>query len=157
MFNKTNDENSSSNIIKKVIFILLVLLIVPALNLSGIIAGYMEERRGEIGVRKSFGATNGKMLRQILWENLILTVLGGIIGLIAAWLIICFGSNWIFVSIGDFVISDTNAVRINPDMLFAPAIFIFSFTICLLMNLFSALLPAKLALRKPIVETINSK
>ena len=157
VFNKNNDENSSSNIIKKVIFILLVLLIVPALNLSGIIAGYMEERRGEIGVRKSFGATNGKMLRQILWENLILTVLGGIIGLVAAWLIICFGSNWIFVSIGDFVISDTNAVRINPDMLFAPAIFIFSFTICLLMNLLSALLPAKLALRKPIVETINSK
>ncbi|MDE6367758.1 MAG: ABC transporter permease, partial [Muribaculaceae bacterium] len=106
IFNK--DENSKSDIIRKTLFILLVLLIVPALNLSGIIAGYMDERRGEIGVRKSFGATNGKMLSQVLWENLILTFFGGVIGLVAAWLIICYGSNWIFVSIGDFVISDTN-------------------------------------------------
>lgn len=151
------NKDEGSNIIKKIIFILSVLLIVPALNLSGIIAGYMEERRGEIGVRKSFGATNGKMLSQVLWENLVLTLIGGVIGLVAAWLIICFGSNWIFVSIGDFVISDTNAVRINSDMLFAPAVFVFSFVICLLMNLLSSLLPAKRALRKPIVETINSK
>ena len=150
-------ENSRSNIIRKTLFILLVLLIVPAINLSGIIAGYIEERRSEIGLRKSFGATNGKMLSQVLWENLLLTLIGGIIGLVSAWMIICFGSNWIFVSIGDFVISDTADIRINSDMLFAPAVFIFSFAVCLLMNLFSALLPAKLALRKPIVETINSK
>ncbi|MDE5554769.1 MAG: ABC transporter permease, partial [Muribaculaceae bacterium] len=39
IFNK--DENSKSDIIRKTLFILLVLLIVPALNLSGIIAGYM--------------------------------------------------------------------------------------------------------------------
>ena len=150
-------ENSRSNIIRKTLFILLVLLIVPAINLSGIIAGYIEERRSEIGLRKSFGATNGKMLSQVLWENLLLTLIGGVIGLVSAWMIICFGSNWIFVSIGDFVISDTADIRINSDMLFAPAVFIFSFAVCLLMNLFSALLPAKLALRKPIVETINSK
>ena len=155
IFNKA--ENSRSNIIRKTLFILLVLLIVPAINLSGIIAGYIEERRSEIGVRKSFGATNGKMLSQVLWENLLLTLIGGVIGLVSAWMIICFGSNWIFVSIGDFVISDTADIRINSDMLFAPAVFIFSFAVCLLMNLFSALLPAKLALRKPIVETINSK
>lgn len=151
------DENSISNIVKKAIFIFLVLLIVPALNLSGIIAGYMEERHGEIGVRKSFGATNGKMMSQVLWENLVLTLIGAIVGLMAAWLIIYFGSNWIFVSIGDFIISDTKEVRINNDMLFAPVIFVFSLAVCLLMNLLSSLLPVKLALRKPIVETINSK
>lgn len=101
----SNNDNSKSNIIRKCLFILIVLLIVPALNLSGIIAGYMDERRGEIGLRKSFGATDGRMLSQILWENLVLTFIGGVIGLVAAWLIICFGGNWIFVSIGDFTIS----------------------------------------------------
>ena len=151
------DDNSINALIRKCLLILIVLLIVPALNLSGIIAGHMEERRGEIGVRKSFGATGNRMLSQILWENLVLTLFGGIIGLVAAWLIICFGGNWIFVSISDFTISGSADVRINPEMLFAPAVFLFSFTLCLILNLLSSLLPAKLAVSKPIVETINSK
>lgn len=152
-----NDDSSESDIVRKYLFILSVLLIVPALNLSGIIAGNMEERRSEIGVRKSFGATNGRILSQVLWENLVLTLIGGIAGLIAAWLIISFGSNWIFVSIGDFSIDASSDVRISPEMLFAPAIFLFSFTLCLILNMLSSLLPAKLAIRRSIVETINSK
>ena len=40
---------------------LLVLLLVPALNLSGMIASRMESRLAEMGVRKSFGAGRGKL------------------------------------------------------------------------------------------------
>ena len=51
--------------------VLLMLLLVPALNLSGMISGRMEKRLPEIGVRKAFGATSCVLFSQIIWENLI--------------------------------------------------------------------------------------
>lgn len=59
------------------LLILLVLLLVPALNLSGMIASRMENRLSEMGVRKSFGAGRNRLLSQVMWENLLLTLFGG--------------------------------------------------------------------------------
>ena len=59
--------------IRYLLLILLVLLLVPALNLSGMIASRMESRLSEMGVRKSFGAGRGGLLSQVMWENLLLT------------------------------------------------------------------------------------
>ena len=69
------------------LLVLLVLLLVPALNLSGMIASRMENRLAEMGVRKSFGAGRRALLSQVMWENLLLTLAGGILGLVLAWVI----------------------------------------------------------------------
>ena len=42
----------------------------------------MQQRTSELGVRKAFGGTRGVLIRQILNENLVLTLLGGIIGVL---------------------------------------------------------------------------
>ena len=62
--------------------ILFVLLFVPALNLCGIVAGRMERRSAEMAVRKTFGARRTTLLNQVIAENLVLTTIGGIIGLV---------------------------------------------------------------------------
>ena len=61
--------------------ILFILLLVPALNLSGITLSRMRRRMAELGVRRAFGATQGTILWQVLSENMVLTLLGGLLGL----------------------------------------------------------------------------
>ena len=48
------------------------------------------ERTHEIGIRKAVGATNRQILSQFLVESTILSFSGGIIGLIASYLIVTF-------------------------------------------------------------------
>ncbi|MDE6704209.1 MAG: ABC transporter permease [Muribaculaceae bacterium] len=152
-----DDELDFMSIIRKNLLILLTLLIVPALNLSGMIAGRMDLRRGELGIRKSFGATAGKLLRQVLWENLFLTIAGGIFGLVLTWLILSTDAVTIFSNIGStnrYMPSGVE-IRLTSDMLFAPAVFIFAFLVCVVLNILSALIPAWNALRKPIVKSLK--
>ena len=66
--------------------LLFVLLFVPALNLCGIVAGRMERRTAEMAVRKAFGARRSTLLNQVVTENLVLTSIGGLIGLALSWL-----------------------------------------------------------------------
>ena len=49
--------------------ILFILLLVPALNLSGITLSRMRRRMAELGVRRAFGATQGTILWQVLSEK----------------------------------------------------------------------------------------
>lgn len=130
--------------------ILLVLLLVPALNLSGIISGRMEERLAEMGVRKSFGATRGRLLRNVLWENLLLTVAGGIVGFFFAWALLNAGIANLLAK-GNYGV---DAV-ITSEMVFSPVIFVFAFIICCILNVMSALVPAWRSLRRPIVQSLK--
>ena len=138
---------------------LLVLLLVPALNLSGMIASRMESRLAEMGVRKSFGAGRGKLLGQVMWENLLLTLLGGVLGLVIAWLALYAGREWLFFLLDDFVdtVPEGANAYVSGEMLFAPLVFLCAFVLCILLNMLSALLPAWMSLRKPIVYSLYER
>ena len=138
---------------------LLVLLLVPALNLSGMIASRMESRLAEMGVRKSFGAGRNKLLGQVMWENLLLTLLGGLLGLVIAWLALYAGREWLFFLLDDFAeaIPEGADTYVSGEMLFAPMVFLCAFVLCIVLNMLSALLPAWLSLRKPIVYSLYER
>lgn len=74
---------------------LLALLFIPAMNLSGMMSSRMDERLSELGVRKTYGATNMRLIGQVLWENLLLTCIGGLLGLLISYLIVLTASDWI--------------------------------------------------------------
>ena len=138
--------------------ILLTLLIVPALNLSGMIAGRMDARNEELSVRKSFGATSRRLLSQVLWENMFLTLAGGIIGLCLTYLTLYAASDFIVASIGaagQMWMDSAIEMHLTPDMMFAPAVFVGALLICVVLNLMSALIPAWHALRQPIVKSMK--
>jgi putative ABC transport system permease protein len=59
-----------------------ILMILPTLNLVNINITRIMERSSEIGVRKAFGASSKTLVYQFIVENVILTLLGGLIGVI---------------------------------------------------------------------------
>ncbi|MGZ3777039.1 MAG: ABC transporter permease [Mucilaginibacter sp.] len=59
-----------------------ILMILPTLNLVNINITRIMERSSEIGVRKAFGASSRTLVYQFIVENIILTLLGGLIGVI---------------------------------------------------------------------------
>lgn len=139
--------------------LVLIFLLVPALNLCAMISTRMENRLPEMGICKAFGADRGRLLRQILIENLILTCLGGLLGLCCVWTILIAGRNWVFTLFERYGNSAPEGVDtiVSFDMLFSPWIFCAGFIVCLLLNLFSALWPAWKALGKDIVYSLNQK
>lgn len=146
---------SWKDIVKHNLLILIVLLLVPALNISGLISSRMQSRLPEMGVRKAFGATARRLLGRVMTENLMLTLAGGLLGLVVTWLIIYLGANWIFFMISSAGRLQNFEVSLNSDMLFAPAIFGFAFLTCLVLNVISGLIPAWRSLRKPIVNSLK--
>jgi putative ABC transport system permease protein len=62
----------------------------PALNLVNINISRIMERASEIGIRKAFGASASTLTLQFIVENLILTLIGGVLSLVFSALILKF-------------------------------------------------------------------
>lgn len=146
------------DVIRRYLLIFLVLLLVPALNLCGMIAGRMDVRLSEMAVRKSFGASKAGLLRQVIWENLLMTLIGGALGLILAWTALIVFREWLFALFDNPDLPMAGlTTEVTGEMLFAPGIFLTALLLCVTLNLLSALIPAWLSLRKPIVQSMNEK
>lgn len=154
-----NDEFGFSfwSLMKNYIFILLALLFIPALNLSGMISNRMDSRMSELGVRRAYGASNREIVRQVLWENLLLTVTGGVLGLLLSYLIILTTSDWVLHLFDGVVAGSGTGINVTFEMLFNPIVFASALLFCVLLNLISALIPTIWALRHSIIYSIHSK
>lgn len=134
---------------------LFIILLVPSLNLCGLSNSRMQQRVSELGVRKAFGATDGTLIRQILNENLVLTLIGGVVGLIFSYLAVYATRTWLFTNSQN--IGTAGDFNLSIDALFSPMVFALAFIFCLVINLLSAGLPAWLATRRTIVDSLNDK
>lgn len=132
---------------RKSLFIFLILLLVPAINLSGLSLSRMRKRTEEIGVRKAFGAKRHVILIQVLFENLITSLLGGVIGLLLSYGVIYRMKHWLLGVPEDSFIP-FNALISWPVLLSVVVV-------CILLNLLSAGIPAYRASRMNIVNSLT--
>jgi putative ABC transport system permease protein len=81
------------------IALVLVVLVLPSICLIDVLKNNLEYRYKELGIRRAFGANRGKILNVLLAENLVITFLGGLIGLLMAYvfLLIMIDSSWTMV------------------------------------------------------------
>ncbi len=81
----TDKEDSGAVMLLAVLAaLMLVFMLLPALNLVNLNTGRILERSSEIGVRKAFGATSTQLVIQLIIENILLCLAGGLIGLVCA-------------------------------------------------------------------------
>ncbi len=152
------EEDASDKALRLFGGLILVFLLVPALNLSGMISGRMEGRLPEMGIYKAFGATRRYLLGRVLGENLVLTIWGGLVGLLFAWSVLVWGRNWIFGFIfPDIYLYHTPDILVTAQMLFSPWVFLSAFLVCVVLNVASALIPVWNSLRSEIVYSLNQK
>lgn len=129
IYYRGDDPKKSARIVfGSLIGLLLLFVLLPTLNLVNVNISRIIERSSEIGVRKAFGAHSGTILFQFVFENIILTFLGGIIGFILALVLIQ-------------VINDSGALG-DAILRFNFRIFLYSFLICLFFGILSGLIPA---------------
>ena len=144
--------------VRGILYMLLALLFIPAMNLCGMISSRMDERLSELGVRKAYGATNRGLIHQVLTENLLLTLIGGILGLALAYTLTLVGGKQVLsIFDADMYFDMQYSMDIHLDMLINLPLFATILGVCILLNLISALVPTILALRHPIINSIHSK
>jgi len=108
-------------------FVFLFMLL-PTLNLVNINITRIMERSSEIGVRKAFGASSRTLVYQFIVENIILTLLGGIIGLILSVIALYFINELNFIA--------NLELTVNFTVLFCGLL------VCLFFGLLSGVYPA---------------
>lgn len=128
-----------------------ILLIIPAINLSSMTQSRLRRRVSEIGVRRAFGCTRGRLVRNILTENLLITLAGGVIGFILSVLFTWLASDLLF---NNTQLINNNA-GINPMMLLNINVFLLAIGFCFILNILSSGLPAWRAVRISPVEAIG--
>ncbi|WP_126243453.1 ABC transporter permease [Chitinophaga rhizosphaerae] len=83
-----HDSDGTSKLMIYLGAFLLFFLLLPTLNLVNLNLSRILERASEIGVRKAFGASSGTLVVQFIVENVILTLIGGIIGMALSFIVI---------------------------------------------------------------------
>ncbi len=78
---RSSDDNLGQKFLTYVGWGILFFLLVPLFNLIQLNNSRVMERAGEIGVRKAFGAQTWDIFNQFLFENFIITLIGGILGI----------------------------------------------------------------------------
>ncbi len=83
LLDNVNQADSGAGLLLTILASLMLLfMLLPALNLVNLNTGRIMERSSEIGVRKAFGATNGQLVGQLVVENILLCIAGGLLSLV---------------------------------------------------------------------------
>jgi putative ABC transport system permease protein len=135
------ESGISKMIIGFSIFVFLFMLL-PTINLVNINITRIMERSSEIGVRKAFGASSQTLVYQFIVENIILTLLGGLIGVVLSVVIMQIINSW-------GLIANLN-LSLNYMVLFC------SLLACLVFGLLSGVYPAWRMSRLNVVNALKA-
>jgi putative ABC transport system permease protein len=123
------------------IFLFLFLLL-PTLNLVNINISRIMERSSEIGVRKAFGASSRTLVFQFIVENIILTFLGGVIGIVMSIIII-------------YIFNSSDVIP-NGDLSINLVVLFYTVLACLVFGFLSGVYPAWRMSRMQVVAALKA-
>lgn len=122
----------------------LVLLITCA-NLAALLVARSVARSREIGIRAALGASRGRIIRQLLTENLLWALLGGMGGMLVA--------VWGHQLILSFLVGNAQETPLNFRL--DQRVLGFALIMSVLSGVLAGILPALTAVRKDLVPTIQ--
>lgn len=132
------------------LWIYVILMLIPAVNLSSMTQSRLKRRTSEIGVRRAFGSTRGRIVANLIAENFLITLAGALIGLLLSVLFGYFFSDLVFSNLDIDRVPD-----VSLSMVLNWNVFLMALLFCFLLNLLSSGIPAWRASRVNPVEAIN--
>ncbi|HLJ75850.1 MAG TPA: ABC transporter permease [Acidobacteriaceae bacterium] len=121
-----------------------VVLLIACVNLAALLLVRAIRSRREIAVRLALGSSAGALLRQTLAESLVLSVSGGIFGLVLAAVAIRLGSSLL-----------PDSLPLLSDISIDWSVVAFSFALAILTGAVCGLVPAFAAIRTSVNETLK--
>jgi len=88
MFGGMENKEASGKLTALLLLLALLFMVLPTINLVNINVSRIAERASEIGVRKAFGASSWTLVGQFITENVLLTLVGGLLGFALSFLVI---------------------------------------------------------------------
>lgn len=124
-----------------------IVLLIACANLANLLLARATTRSREMAVRLSLGAARSQLVRQLLTESVVLSVLGGVVALlIARW-----GLDYLWSFRPPFF--PENAL----DLSFQPTVLFFSFLISLATGVLFGLVPAIQSTRPALADAMKSR
>lgn len=130
----------------------LILLLLPAINLSSMLHSRIRRRVSEFGIRRAFGCTRTRLMGDIISENFVVTVFGALVGWLCS-LVFLMSYSGLYQNDWGELVGDTPVLTMLLDW----RLLLILLGVCFILNIISASLPAWLASRVNTVEAINGR
>ena len=88
IINSKTYKSDADKLVLLFILFAIAFMLLPSINLINLNISRIMERSSEIGVRKAFGASSKQLVLQFIIENILITAIGGLIGLLLSWFIL---------------------------------------------------------------------
>ncbi|HEX3184247.1 MAG TPA: FtsX-like permease family protein, partial [Pyrinomonadaceae bacterium] len=129
-----------------------LILLIACFNIANMQLARAITRQKEIGVRLCLGASRWRLIRQLLTESLMLSVVGGVAGVMLAWWSLNLFLSVIFVRYGG-----PEMLRLNIDLAPDWRVVAYSFGLALLSGIAFGLVPALRATRPDLIGVVKSE
>jgi putative ABC transport system permease protein len=92
-----SEQTESARLVRWLVLLAVLFMVLPSINLVNLNVSRIMERASEIGVRKAFGAPSLTLMGQFIVENVVLTLVGGVMALGVTYLLLALisGAGWI--------------------------------------------------------------
>ena len=127
-----------------VFFAVLLVLAIACVNVTNLLLARGAQRRGEFAIRNALGARRLRMVRQLVTESLLLTFLGGAVGILVAE----FGVRAL-VALSPPGLPRASAIRVDA------AAFAFAIVVTTVIGIVVGLIPALHAYRSDLVGSLQ--
>ena len=129
-----------------------LILLIACLNIANMQLARAIGRQKEIGVRLCLGASRWRLIRQLLIESLVLSVVGGVAGVLLAWWVLNLFLSVVFVRYGG-----ADMLRVVVDLSPDWRVLTYSFGLALLSGAAFGLVPALHATRPDLIGVVKSE
>jgi putative ABC transport system permease protein len=106
-------------------------LLIAAVNVANLQLSRSVTRQSEMATRAALGASRGRLIRQLLTENVLLALVGGVLGIVVAYV-----GVWVFVTLAPGFYPPSQDITIRP------AVLLFTLIVSLLTGILAGVFPA---------------